>query len=156
MLGSRRGARLALTAAAVAAGLSGGVSGASGTAPCGTSGVFSQVGSTGTCTYTTTGEDTFTVPSGVSAVHVVAVGGRGAPGLGGSAGGFGATVASDLTVSPGAVLYAEVGGNSPGQTGGANGGGAGGAVPSTLADGGGGGGASDLRTSAASAGLSPH
>jgi Glycine rich protein len=155
MSGSRRGARLALTATAVAAGLSVGVSGASGIAPCGTTGVFSQVGATGTCTYTSTGEDTFTVPTAVSAVHVVAVGGHGASGEGGSAGGFGATVASDLAVSPPAVLYVEVGGNSPGQAGGANSGGPGGAVPSTAADGGGGGGASDLRTSAASAGLPP-
>ena len=49
--------------------------------PCGTTGVFSTSGSgpgsTDTCTYTTAGQDSFTVPAGVSSLQVVAVGGQG-------------------------------------------------------------------------------
>ena len=95
------------------------------------------------------GEQTYTVPAGVTRVNVVAVGAPGGTGSGvmshvGGAGGRGALAAADLDVRPGEVLYVEVGrpgldaGITTGQ-GGFNGGG------SSL-DGGGGGGASDVRT----------
>jgi hypothetical protein len=100
-----------------------------------------------TSSFTYTGaEQTFTVPAGVSSVRVVAVGGRG----GRSDGGFGARVSGDLAVSPGQVLFVEVGANAPtpapGQSPPFNGGGAGGHTA------GAGGGASDLRTASRSTG----
>jgi hypothetical protein len=147
------------------------------TSPCGSSGVLSSSGATQTCTYTTTGEDTFTVPAGATSVHVVAVGGEGAANMNGSPGGFGAQVSADLPVSSGAGFYVEVGGDgAPGSnvsTGGPNGGHAGGpggsgggGAGSMGGDGGGpegaggqggagGGGATDLRLLPAAAGLSP-
>src|SRR3954454_14260621 len=77
--------------------------------------------------FTDVGEHAFTVPGGVTSLHVVAVGGRGF-----GAGGFGAQASADVAVTPGQTLYAEVGGNGgapvngrPGP-GGANGGGDGG------------------------------
>src|SRR3984957_7673618 len=88
-----------------------------------------ESGATVTCTFSAGPEGTFTVPDGVSSIHVVAVGGAGGGTLGGS-GGPGAQVTADLGVTPGSTLFAEV----------AIGGGAGGA------DGAGGGGESDLRT----------
>ena len=109
------------------------------------------------CTFAATGaEQTFTVPAGVSSVHVVA---RGAPGGRGasldsspSPGGMGAVVSGDLAVTAGEVVYVEVGGAPsfdanacyPGLggvpcVGGFNGGG-------SSHFGGGGGGASDVRT----------
>jgi len=85
----------------------------------------------------TGGEQTFTVPAGVTEVTVVATGASGGAGadsgvLGGAGGvgGLGAQVTSTLSVTPGEVLYVEVG--SGGGTG--------------LTGGGGGGGASDVRT----------
>ena len=68
-------------------------------------------------TYLFTGaEQTYTVPAGVSKVHVVAVGGRGGsahPGASGRPqGGSGALVTADLPVSPGQTLYVEVGSNA--------------------------------------------
>lgn len=46
-------------------------------------------------------EQTFTVPAGVTSVHVVATGGKGgSDGNGGPAGGFGAQAAADLAVTP--------------------------------------------------------
>jgi hypothetical protein len=51
-----------------------------GASPCGTGGVFARTGLTATCTYTTPGEDTFAVPSAISSLQVVAVGGREARG----------------------------------------------------------------------------
>jgi hypothetical protein len=116
-----------------------------------------SVGVTGAAAATTkvfsfTGaEQTFTVPAGVTSIHVVAIGGRG--GKAGSTGGAGAQVEGDLGVKAGQTLYVEVGGN--GETafgenvsvpGGFNGGGAGA---------GGGGGASDVRTNPRVEGLSP-
>jgi Bacterial Ig-like domain (group 3)/Bacterial Ig-like domain (group 1) len=95
-----------------------------------------------TVSFTTPGESPFTVPAGVTSLHVVAIGGGGAAGnfdSGGSAG-SGTTVAADIPVTPGASLFVEVGGNATGPSAGAGGGGAG--SPSS----GGGGGASDLRT----------
>ncbi len=82
------------------------------------------------------------VPSGVALLHVVAVGGKGYS----TSGGFGAVATADLPVSPGEVLYVEVGGNGGLFTGGFNGGGQGG----YSGYGGGGGGASDVRTIPAS------
>jgi hypothetical protein len=103
-----------------------------------------------TVTFTAPGEQPpFTVPAGVSSLHVVAIGGRGGTGAG--MGGFGATVTADLAVTPGQVLYIEVAGNggdvdtsanTPG-TGGVNGGGAGAAGGAGA--GAGGGGESDIR-----------
>jgi hypothetical protein len=96
-------------------------------------------------------EQSFTVPSGVTTVHVVAIGGRG--GKSGNAGGAGAQVEGNLSVSPGQLLFVEVGGNggtafgeNEAAPGGFNGGGEGA---------GGGGGASDVRLKPRSAGLSP-
>ena len=61
--------------------------------------------------YTTPGEWTHVVAAGVTTVHVVAIGANGGPGGFGVEGGFGAKVEGDLTVTPGQVLYLEVGGN---------------------------------------------
>jgi hypothetical protein len=105
-------------------------------------------------------EQTFTVPYGVLSVHMVAVGGQGGVGhAAGASGGLGAQADADLSVSPGEVLYVEVGGNGgpadrvgcPGGTPGFNGGGVGGMEGAGFCgmspnDGGGGGGASDVRT----------
>jgi hypothetical protein len=95
------------------------------------------------------GEQAFLVPSGVSTVHVLAVGGSG--GEGGVLGGAGAEVTADLHVTPGQLLYVEVGGtgedSGEGGEGGFNGGAAGGSAS------GGGGGASDVRLLSRSAGL---
>ena len=71
----------------------------------------------------TGGEQTFTVPAGVHLLHVVAVGGEGAAGNVGVAGGRGGSVTADLPVTPGEALYVVVGGN--GGAGGFNGGGRG-------------------------------
>ncbi len=111
-------------------------------------GVTSAAATTQTFTYTGS-EQTFTVPAGVSTVHVLAIGGQG--GKSGAQGGTAAEVQGDLTVKPGQVLYVEVGGQggSGGEglhPGGFNGGGEGAA---------GGGGASDVRTNPRSEALSP-
>ena len=53
-------------------------------------------------------EQCYTVPAGVTSVHVVAVGGAGGGSLGG-AGGTGAQITSDVTVTAGQTLYVEVG-----------------------------------------------
>jgi hypothetical protein len=163
-----RVAAVLLGGVATAVGLAGVGSAAS---PCGSAGVLSTSGAAQTCTYTSTGQDTFTVPAGVSSLHVVAVGGLGG-GREAHPGGFGAQVSADVPVQSGASLYVEVAGNggpanagtdsAPGSggPGGSNGGGAGGnggaATQGTGGfGGGGGGGATDLRTAPASAGLSP-
>jgi glycine rich protein len=95
--------------------------------------------------FPTGGQQTLAVPAGVSTVHVTAVGGSGGGDGLGTPGGFGARASADLSVSPGQVLYVEVGGNAGSGlgsgAGGFNGGGAGGSGS------GGGGGASDVRTS---------
>jgi hypothetical protein len=93
------------------------------------------------CTYASTGaEQTFTVPSGVTAVTVHAVGAPGGTDTSGAtAGGNGAAVTATVPLPTGTTtLYVEVGG--PGTQGGFNGGGVNGG------DGGNGGGASDVRT----------
>jgi hypothetical protein len=102
----------------------------------------------GPTTLTSTGaEQDYTVPSGVVLLTVEATGagGGGGSGLGGS--GFGLT--AQLPVTPGQVLYAEVG--QPGTSGGGAGFGGGGGAGTTStgptnADAGSGGGATDVRT----------
>jgi hypothetical protein len=69
--------------------------------PCGTTGTFT---SPSQCSYTTTGEDTFTVPIGVTSLDVVTDGGVG----GGNEGGAGAQVTADVPVTPGDTEYVEV------------------------------------------------
>jgi hypothetical protein len=64
-----------------------------------------------TCTYSYTGaEQPFTVPAGVSSVHVVAVGAAGGSSASSIPGGKGARVSGDVSVTPGQTLYVEVGG----------------------------------------------
>ncbi len=102
-----------------------------------------------TATLTSTGtEQTFTVPAGVTALHVVLVGAPGGNGAASVPGGAGANVTADVPVEPGEVLYVEVGGaGATGATAAFNGG-----APGGTGDGGGGslggagGGASDIRT----------
>jgi hypothetical protein len=107
--------------------------------------------------FTSAGEQPpFTVPAGVTSLHVVAVGGRGGIGHPGSPavpGGFGARATADLAVTPGQVLYVEVAGNGGDASGatagpaGINGGAVGGSSGDiTYPGGGGGGGASDIRS----------
>jgi len=130
--------------------------------PCGSAGVFSVTGTTGTCTYTHAGtEDTFGVPHGVTDLHVAAIGAPGgsggafsSPGLGGK----GAIVTNPaLVVQPGATLYVDIGAPGSGNTdneslcpsnapGGLRDGGNGGAGCGNQFGGGGGGGSSDLST----------
>jgi uncharacterized repeat protein (TIGR01451 family) len=100
------------------------------------------------CTYAYTGaEQDFTVPAGVTAVTITAVGAPGGGSSDGAAGGNGAVVKATVPLPDGTTtLYAEVG--APGHgggstTGGFNGGGGSG-------DGGTGGGASDVRTTSIS------
>jgi hypothetical protein len=122
-------------------------------------GAGSAFAETKSFTYTG-GEQEFKVPSGVTSVHVEAVGGAGGVGghffspVGGS-GGVGAVVSGVLAVTPGNTLYVEVGGNGePGLFAGEPeglglGGFNGGADSAGIHEpglGGGGGGASDVRT----------
>jgi hypothetical protein len=90
-------------------------------------------------------EQTWTVPAGVTTVHLALVGGHGATGQSSAIGGNPNKVVGDVTVTPGDTLYVEVGGGGVGGSGGFNGGGAGG-TGATSTVGGGGGGASDVRT----------
>jgi hypothetical protein len=117
----------------------------------------SQSGQIVTCTYTS-GSDQFIVPTGVSSIHVVAVGGMGGAGflLGppGVPGGHGALVSGDLPVTASSTLYAVVGGNGcnsgavcTSQSGQTSGGATGGAGGGGGLGGGGGGDASDVRAS---------
>jgi len=110
-------------------------------------------GGNGAATYTTPGEYPFTVPSGITALHAVLVGGQGGNGGGGQSGsgGYGAVVIATIPVVPGATLYVEVGGNGGAfggyritSVGGYNGG-------ASTYDAGAGGGASDIRTCASAA-----
>ncbi|MDG3009651.1 hypothetical protein G4X40_05770 [Rhodococcus sp. D2-41] len=71
-----------------------------------------------TCTYhAIRAEQVLEIPAGVDTVHVVAVGGAGAPGAGpeiasrGGAGGLGAMVTGDVPVAGMHTLYIEIGGN---------------------------------------------
>ena len=121
-------------------------------------GAGSALAETKSFTYTG-GEQEFKVPSGITSVHVEAVGGAGGVGghffspVGGS-GGVGAVVSGVLAVTPGKTLYVEVGGDGePGLFaeaeglgfGGFNGGADSGEIHEPGL-GGGGGGASDVRT----------
>ena len=148
----RSGVRWAVIAGATA--LVVGVSAASASAlPAG----CTPSGATVVCPFVSTGsEQQFVVPGGVYGVGVTAVGGKGGTGAtaggSGGVGGFGAAVTAQLAVTPGQVLYLEVGANggaapssSVAGAGGFNGGGAG-AVDAAVAASGGGGGASDVRT----------
>ncbi|MBV9915471.1 MAG: fibronectin type III domain-containing protein [Solirubrobacterales bacterium] len=149
--------------AALAAAAVGGAPGALAASSCGANGQFSRSGTTATCTYTSQGtEDTFAVPTGVSTLSVSAFG---APGgatstpFGAAAGGLGAKVVNTrLPVTPGSLLWVDVGqagppfpgGNCSGPplVGGLFDGGAGNAC-----SGGGGGSSALLRTPRASAQL---
>jgi hypothetical protein len=97
----------------------------------------------------TGGEQAFVVPSGNSTVQVLVVGGSG--GQGDLLGGAAAEVSASLNVTPGQILYVEVGGvgedSGDGGEGGFNGGAAGGSAS------GGGGGGSDIRLLPLSSGL---
>lgn len=118
----------------------------------------SQSGQAVTCTYES-GSNPFTVPAGVSSLHVVAIGGAGgsvaeqtcpAATAGSGRGGPGAAVSGDVQAVQGSTLYAVVGANGGGQTpaGAAGGrGGTGGGGGSFGGNGCDGGGASDLRSS---------
>jgi len=100
-----------------------------------------------TVSFTEVGAHTFTVPAGVTSVHVVAIGAPGGD-RGPVKGGRGATATADLVVTPGQILGVFVGGpggtgEEEGNAGGFNGGGKGGDARGLA--GGGGGGASDVR-----------
>jgi hypothetical protein len=82
-------------------------------------------------------EQTYTVPAGTTQLHITTYGGRGLW-TGTNAGGF---AEADLAVTPGQVLYVEVGGEGTLNVGGWNGGG-----NATGPYTGGGGGATDVRT----------
>ncbi len=102
-----------------------------------------------TVTFTETGAHTFTVPAGVTSIHVVAVGAPGGNGNVGFDGGRGGVATADVLVTPGRSLTVVVGSKGidgskklEPSAGGFNGG-----APADGPDGGGGG-ASDIRTSA--------
>jgi hypothetical protein len=118
-----------------------------------------QPSSAATRTFSFTGtEQSYTVPAGVHSIHVLAVGAPGGVGsdnggmITGGPAGFGDRLEADLAVTPGQVLFVEVGGRGAdggdaagGGAGGFNGGGSsndGG----FLLPGGGGGGGTDIRT----------
>lgn len=128
-----------------------------------------------TVSFTAPGSDTWTVPAGVTAVQIVAIGGGGGGGgmwgtHDGAPGGAGATVTSALSVSAGQVLDLIVGGGGDagasgpasggGWTCGAGGGGGGstgvdaGATDQIIAGGGGGGGSCNNQTGGGSGGTS--
>jgi hypothetical protein len=128
----------------------------------------STVAAVTTCTYSMTGEQQVTIPAGVSAINVDAIGGAGGTGgyLNGLSGGLGAQVTATLPLAgPGpTMLYVEVGGDGANNTsdgsdsdvpGGFDGGGASQAEDPVGALGAGGGGASDVRTELIGSGLSP-
>jgi hypothetical protein len=141
--------------------------------PCGTHGALSNAGGHSSCSYTTVGEDTFSVPAGVTSVSVVAVGAPGGNGglyssasANGAPGGVGAAVtAPSVAVAALSTVYVEIGGPGghgigtypgagfcPGGAAGADGGGAGGNARCFGGSGGGGGGESDVRAAPASSG----
>jgi hypothetical protein len=95
-------------------------------------------------------EQTYSVPAGVTALRVKAVGAAGAPGTNSKAGsgGLGALVSATVPLPPGtSTVYVEVGCAGSVGTGGFDGGGS--------AGDGGGGGASDVRLDPRSTGLTP-
>jgi hypothetical protein len=95
--------------------------------------------------FTSVGAHTYTVPAGVTRIHVVAVGAPGGSKKT-SAGGRGAAAAADVAVTPGQVLGVYVGGEGAVTTGPSNPGGYNGGGEGTSSDSTGGGGASDIRT----------
>jgi hypothetical protein len=144
-LGASATVRVAIAAiAALAFGAAGAPAGsalAASAAPALPSGC-SQSGATVTCTYTAQGEHQFAVPSGVTSVTATAVGGEGMDPRGINGGGLGAVATGTIAVTPGQVLFAEVGI-------------LGGAAGVGLHDGGVGGGESDVRTCPANANGQP-
>lgn len=124
--------------------------------------VASATGPT-TVSYNTVGATTFTVPTGVTSLSVVAVGGGGAGSVQ-YVGGSGAAVTATLSVTPGQVLDLFVGGSPTSSNWNVGGGGStsitSGGAPLVIAGGGGGGerfgaGGSALGTGANGAGGSP-
>jgi Glycine rich protein len=111
-------------------------------------------GATTVCTFSTPGDDTFTVPAGVSGASFDVFGAQGGDVPGFTFGGFGGHASAQLGLTPGATLTVVVGGrkgstnasvpcpNQSSGAGGVNGGAAGG---SGYCPGAGGGGASDVR-----------
>ncbi len=100
------------------------------------------IAGTVTARYDSTGSYDWTVPQGVSRLHVDALGGSGASYHGYYLGGAGAHVTADISVTPGETLHLHVAGNGSGDgnpAGGSNGGGNG------VEWSGGGGGATDVR-----------
>ena len=124
--------------------------------PCGTSGVFSQSGSTATCIYFYTGADqTFTTPDGRLTLHVEAVGAPGGDFRDVAPGGAGGTAQATIQAPP-SHLVVEVGGpGGPGGTAGAAPGGFGGGGSGGVDAGGGGGGASEVCVPAGNLGCDP-
>jgi hypothetical protein len=111
--------------------------------------VLSGTASATIVTYDESPEATFTVPAGVTEIHILAIGGHGGYAEREREGGTGARVAGDLAVSPGEKLYVVVGGEGDwgSRYSGFNGGG--------TSTSGSGGGASDVRTAPRAAGLNP-
>ena len=98
------------------------------------------------------GEQTYLVPAGITAIEVTATGGSGGNGAN-STGGLAAVATGEVAVTPGEILYVEVGGaggagnlSASSAAGGLDGGGGGASGAA------GGGGASDVRTCSVSAG----
>jgi hypothetical protein len=123
--GLRRARRIGRAAGAlliVVAGCLSFASQASAADTCGTNGVLSAVGNVYSCTYTTSGEDTFNVPLFVTAVHVVAVGQTGGSGCAfentesAGTGGSGARVAASLPVTQ-PTLFVEIPPSAPAEPG---------------------------------------
>lgn len=104
----------------------------------------------------TGGEQSYTVPAGVSSLSITAIGAPGGgPLSGGLVAGRGAVVSGIVNVAPGQALYVEVGGSGGSPVGGFNGGGDSGTRNGLSVYGGGG--ASDVRTLPMSAGvISPN
>ena len=148
-------------AAAAAAAVLGVVAAPAGSARAALPSNCSETSGTVTCTFgSTDGAQSWTVPTGVSNVHVVAIGGRGGRnGNGTVRGGLGEDVQADVPATPGQTLTVLVGGNggdaslSTGGAAGFNGGGAGGAGLGFIngAGGGGGGGASEVQAAGGTA-----
>jgi hypothetical protein len=145
-----------LTAVLVGSGLATVVGpGASAVTPCGAGGAFSA--SPSTCSYTSVGSDTFTVPTGVTSIDVDVRGAQGGVGIPDTAGdavsspGLGGETTATLAVTAGQTLNLTVGGAGGTPTGGAGGsdtgGGNGGSPQCCPRTPGGGGGASDVRSS---------
>jgi hypothetical protein len=129
-------ARGSVTVVLVAAlAITGALSWMAGTAAAALPSQCSQAGTVDTCTFTTSGETAFTVPQNVNSIAATVVGKQGGSSLSGTPGGDGAVAAGTMTVTPGQLLYLEVGvlGGSAGRDNG-------------IIDGGAGGGESDVRT----------